>query len=188
MFGRPSSLLGTRALAGTVVLCTNPAALSGGTGQLDTIFPSNRFSPTSATPPHTVWAEIRGSYGAQCSAANDAHVLHVTSLGGAPAPKELPDRTWGLHLLDPNIALGNLVDVVRQESATFSRATTVSPSIDPARARDRLLATLPKLMLLGLCRIRAQRNAGLEQTRRSRAPAPRSPVLAHCPQPSAPQP
>jgi hypothetical protein len=27
--------------------------------------------------------------------------------------------TWGLHLMDVNFALGNLVDLVRSESAAF---------------------------------------------------------------------
>ena len=29
--------------------------------------------------------------------------------------------TWGLHLLDPNIALGNLLTIVKDEAAAFAK-------------------------------------------------------------------
>ena len=60
------------------------------------------------------------SYRAQCSSADDANVLQVTPIGEAPVPKPAPDGTWGLHLLDANIALGDLVGLVKSESAAFT--------------------------------------------------------------------
>ena len=121
-FGRPASLLGTEALPGSVVLCTNPAALAGGSGLLDPIFPGGRISALGSlnTPARTVWSTAPGSYTAHCASANNAHVLQIKPMNGAHAPAELPDPTWGLHLVDANIAQGNLVEIVRREAAAFT--------------------------------------------------------------------
>jgi hypothetical protein len=32
-----------------------------------------------------------------------------------------PDATWGLHLADANIALGNLADLMRHQIALYER-------------------------------------------------------------------
>jgi hypothetical protein len=34
-----------------------------------------------------------------------------------------PNASWGLHLIDAHLAMGNLVDVVRQQAAAFQAAT-----------------------------------------------------------------
>ncbi len=39
----------------------------------------------------------------------------------AQVPKPSPSPIWGLHLLDANIELGNLLTVVRREAAAFAR-------------------------------------------------------------------
>jgi pimeloyl-ACP methyl ester carboxylesterase len=131
LFGRPTSTLGTKALSGDVVLCTNPAALSGGSGLLDPIFPSAPFDPQNALAagiallgikfpmPPTVWVGVPGAYRAECSSANDANVLEITPQGGAPTPNPSPTAEWGLHLIDANVALGNLIQIVRSEAVTF---------------------------------------------------------------------
>lgn len=132
LFGRPTAVLGTAAGKGDVVLCTNPAALGGGSGLVDPIFPSQPFDPksilsagiallglTQPTPP-TVWSTEPGSYRAQCSSANNANVLEITAVGGAKTPNPSPTAAWGLHLLDANIALGNLISIVRTEAAAFA--------------------------------------------------------------------
>jgi hypothetical protein len=133
LFGRPSAP-GPYAVApkDLVVLCTNPAALAGGSGTFDSIFPSQPFDPTSIlapgiaalglTQPHpsTVWSEEPGSYSGKCSSANDANVLEIHALGGAKTPKASPSPEWGLHLIDANIALGNLIAIVKKETAAFA--------------------------------------------------------------------
>jgi hypothetical protein len=120
--------------AGQQVLCTNPAALGGGSGIVDAIFPSQPFYPKSTlaigikllgiTFPtaRTIWISSPGSYRAQCSSAGGANVLQVTALRGAPTPKASPDPTWGLHLMDANIALGNQVELVRAQGAAYVRS------------------------------------------------------------------
>ena len=119
--------------AGQQVLCTNPTSLGGGSGLADAIFPSKPFDPTSPlsgaikllgvplpTAP-TTWIEVPGAYRARCSSAGGASVLQVTAQRGAPTPKPSPDPTWGLHLMDANIALGNLIGLVRDEGAAYVR-------------------------------------------------------------------
>jgi hypothetical protein len=121
-FGRPLPILGTSTPKGDVVLCTDPAALGGGAGPLDPILPSGQIGllGSSLTPPTTVWTAVPGAYTASCSSANDAHVLQITPEHGAPTPPQTLGPAWGLHLLDANIALGNLLGIVAREARAFA--------------------------------------------------------------------
>ena len=115
------------------VLCTNPAALGGGSTKLDSIFPTEPFAPDTiigqatlavgmqAPDVNTPWIELRRGYRGGCSAADNAHVLQISALGGAPELNPVPDPTWGLHLVDANIALGDLVRVVGKETRAYLR-------------------------------------------------------------------
>ncbi len=128
------SKFGRTTAAGDEVLCTNPAALGGGAGTTDPIFPSAPFAPGTTialglgvlglTQPHpnTVWLSEPGAYRARCVDSGGADVLQVTPLHGAQRANPAPDGTWGLHLLDANIALGNLIAVVRSEASAFEGA------------------------------------------------------------------
>jgi hypothetical protein len=121
LFGRPTPILGTRTAPGDVVLCTNPAALRGGAGRLDAILPSDTIGLLGAkVSPRTSWAAVPGSYRAFCSSANSAHVLQIQPVGGASKPRQALGPAWGLHLLDANIALGNLVAIVKREASAFA--------------------------------------------------------------------
>jgi len=133
LFGRPSGPLAPAHAANFDVLCTNPAALGGGSAALDSIVPSAPFAPGTligaastlvgvplpSAPVTTPWYEARGAYTGECSSADDAHVLQITPVGGAPLLHPVPDATWGLHLVDANIALGNLVSVVQSQIAAY---------------------------------------------------------------------
>jgi hypothetical protein len=126
------SLFGRTTVPGDEVLCTNPAALAGGAADVDPIFPSAPFAPGTLiaagisllglTQPHpaTVWFSEPHAYRAQCSDAGGADVLRLTPLDGAQTPTPSPNATWGLHLIDANIELGNLLTVVRRESAAYA--------------------------------------------------------------------
>jgi hypothetical protein len=127
----PNAIFGRTTEPGMAVLCTNPAALRGGAGLLDPVYPTQPFAPGSTiaaaiallgvTLPQapTPWIEAPGSYRAQCT-SGAAHALEVTPLAGAPTPRPSPDPTWGLHLTDANIALGNLVELVGEQARAFS--------------------------------------------------------------------
>ncbi len=41
------------------------------------------------------------------------------SMRGAPLPVASPTPQWGLHLLDANVGLGNLISIVSQETAAY---------------------------------------------------------------------
>jgi hypothetical protein len=127
-----NSLFGRATKRGQQVLCTNPAALGGGAADVDPIFPSAPFAPGTLialgisllklTQPHpsTVWSSEPGAYRAHCSSAGGAHVLQISSLDGAQVATPSPDPTWGLHLLDANIELGNLLTVVKDEAHAYA--------------------------------------------------------------------
>jgi hypothetical protein len=134
LFGRPSGGAGTNGSKGDVVLCTNPAALGGGSSLLAPIFPSQPFDPKSTLSagiallgltqpmPPTVWSTEPGSYRGRCSSANNANVLEITAVGGAKTPNPSPTPEWGLHLLDANIALGDLIAIVKSQAAAFVKS------------------------------------------------------------------
>ena len=114
------------------VLCTNPAALGGGSGVITPIQPSQPFAPGlfalgiaglkyNVPMPPTVWWAAPDSYRARCETVKGATVLMISPLRGAPLPTPSPVPVWGLHLLDAQIALGNLVSDVRTEAAAFLR-------------------------------------------------------------------
>jgi hypothetical protein len=128
-----NAIFGRTREPGKDVLCTNPAALGGGAAKLNTIQPSKPFAPGTTigaaigllgvpTPRvSTAWYSYPGAYRGRCSSAGGANVLMIDALGGAPVFKASPDPTWGLHLVDANIALGDLVDLVRTQAARWLR-------------------------------------------------------------------
>lgn len=139
LFGRPGARFGMIDPKGTEVLCTNPAALGGGSAPLNTVLPTAPFASGTigflttqigfpAMTAQTTWAEADGVYTGACSSEGGAHVLRITgTTPDAPVLKPLADATWGLHLTDANIALGNIVSVVgRQATRYLARAKTKS--------------------------------------------------------------
>lgn len=127
-----NSLFGRTTVTGDQVLCTNPAALGGGAARVDPVFPSAPFAPGTLiaagisllkiTQPtaSTTWISEPGAYSARCSPAAAANVLQITAREGAQTATPSPDPTWGLHLLDANIALGNLISVVHTEANAYA--------------------------------------------------------------------
>ena len=112
------------------VLCVNPASLSGGTGSLEPYFSATRLpgifgadvigTPSAPAP----WLAYPGLYTAHCESSDGTNWLQVDATNIAGDQRWVVSQTlgptWGLHLADVNIALGNLVDLVRQEGAAFS--------------------------------------------------------------------
>jgi Protein of unknown function (DUF3089) len=126
----PDALFGRTTEPGLQVLCANPASLGGGSGQLDSIYPTAPFAPGTTIglatglvglprpAVSTPWIEAK-AYTGECSSANNANALQITGLPGAPKLNAVPDATWGLHLTDGNIGLGNLSDLVRKQAKVF---------------------------------------------------------------------
>ena len=135
-FGRPNDFAPPGLPTTGDVLCTNPAGLRDGKGVLISVFPTEPFAPGTTiglatglvgvpTPSGatTPWFEARGYIGA-CDSSNDADVLQITPVGGAPVLNAVPDATWGLHLVDANIALGNLTNDVARQAKAWLKANT----------------------------------------------------------------
>lgn len=130
IFGKPA----TPEFDGLAVegVCTNPANLAGGTGELNSLYRTQLATedvagsssegilqsnpPTSTTP----WIEYDGEYNATCMMTDKGyHVLIVRRQGRVPTLTATPDPAWGLHVDDPNLAMGNLVELIRSQSTAY---------------------------------------------------------------------
>jgi hypothetical protein len=124
------ALFGRTSQPGLEVLCTNPAALGGGSAKITPIYPSAPFADSAIGAganfalqglprPKTPWAGFPDAYSGKCSKAGGASVLQVRPLRGAFPFTPSPDATWGLHLTDANIALGELADLVKRQIRAY---------------------------------------------------------------------
>jgi hypothetical protein len=130
-FGRIDSRLNLFDNNSTVpiqVLCVNPAAPAGGTAPLNPVFPTAGLefflgSEAPKTPVATPFVTYPNLYSAHCMSTGGATWLQVDRLGGAsdrrPSVASIATATSGLHVIDVNIALGNLVALVRSEAAAY---------------------------------------------------------------------
>ena len=137
VFGRGASgladFLGLPEGAKLETACTNPAALgSGRSAPLTTVAPTEPFAPGTliaagisllgiqwpAAP--TTFVQNRGAFTGRCSRAGGANVLRIASAPGTPVPKASPTPDWGLHLVDANIAQGDLVKVLRSQIRAYA--------------------------------------------------------------------
>lgn len=109
-------------------LCTNPAVLGSHRSKpLTSIVPTEPFAPGTLIAagiallgldwpsPHTTFVQSEGAFAGRCAHVNGAHVLMLESAPGTPVPKASPTPQWGLHLVDANIAQGDLVKVLRRQ-------------------------------------------------------------------------
>jgi pimeloyl-ACP methyl ester carboxylesterase len=115
---------------GDAILCTNPAALGGGAGTLEPVFPvsfpagNGVWLPSAEVPGKagaTAWFEYDDSYSAQCMQSNGNNFLEVTPLNGAMPFMSTGTLSplWGLHPLDANLALGNIVSLIASETTAY---------------------------------------------------------------------
>jgi hypothetical protein len=109
-----------------VTACTNPAALGGGPAPLHPYLPAGRYTRPETTfagmgRVTTPYATFPGYLTAECKSTSASSWLQVTvrSVRGDARPRALPTPlgpAWGLHVIDVNLALGDLVDLVRVQS------------------------------------------------------------------------
>jgi hypothetical protein len=120
--------------------CTNPAALGGGSGELRAYLAADGRTITGTTPlkpwvvPErpidTPWVSVPGLLTAACRSNENATYLEVT-VHGDPSDPRADDivgdigvngqvlANWGLHLIDVNLAMGNLVDIVGRQARAW---------------------------------------------------------------------
>jgi hypothetical protein len=124
-----------------VSACTNPAALGGGSGELHAYLGSKGSGLTSSeaaprpwvNPPqeiNTPFVSVPGLLTAECVSNDKGSYLAITVHGNPENPRtdDIPGDVvvggqvladWGLHLIDVNLAIGNLIDIVGQESKAY---------------------------------------------------------------------
>ena len=121
--------------------CTNPAALGGGSGELHAYLDKSGKTITSTIAPKpwvtpeqpidTPWVSVPGLLSAKCTSNENASGYLEVTVNGNPSDPRVDDivgdigRTgnvlanWGLHLIDVNLVMGNLVDIVGQQAKAY---------------------------------------------------------------------
>jgi len=141
-----NSRFGKVAGEGMISGCTNPAALHGGSGELHAYLRSGgkgivvdvEANPSPwVKPPQpisTPFVSLPGLLTAECVSNESGSYLAVT-VHGDPAGPRATDivgevvvngqvlTDWGLHLIDVNLAIGNLLDIVKQQSKAYLATT-----------------------------------------------------------------
>jgi hypothetical protein len=131
-FGRTSSDAGVALLAPhhlsprLQIMCVNPASPAGGTAWLQPYIPSLVLTFIGESLPLTTpWVTFPREFTGRCETSGDATWLQVSRPGGTgdkrPALTRLQEPILGLHVLDVNIALGNLVRLAGEEAAAYTR-------------------------------------------------------------------
>lgn len=124
LFGRPRSGDGK-------VACVNPAALTGGPAELSNYSPTDKAQPftdpartaTITTP----YVSLPGLLKGECVDKNGFTYLELT-VQGDPADPRVDDikgdltPEWGLHVVDVNIAMGDLVKLVAHQREAYQKA------------------------------------------------------------------
>lgn len=134
-----NSLFGKVQEPGDIAACANPANLApGGKGtfhaymsSLNIVDASNTVTWVKGKPnPKTPFVEVPGLLTGQCVEKDGFSYLEV-HVNANPADPRTDDingdvvqggkvnRAWGLHLIDANLAMGNLVDIVGAEAKAY---------------------------------------------------------------------
>jgi hypothetical protein len=120
----PTSFFGRPRGGGGVAGCTNPAALAGGEAAVRPWFRTENVGPAAAgvTSPYVSFTDV---VTARCVARDGFSYLEVTvegdtALRASPVTSAGLGPEWGLHLVDANIAMGDLVDLVGSQAAAHT--------------------------------------------------------------------
>jgi Protein of unknown function (DUF3089) len=113
---------------GNQVLCTNPAALGGGSATLHPYLPTRKLLgtglPGDGAPGHftTGFVTYRGIVTGRCAHLAGASVLlvHGAVHGRSVGSFARLGPAWGLHVVDVNIVLGDIVSLVRKQAAAYT--------------------------------------------------------------------
>jgi len=137
------SFFGKVAEPGKTAACVNPAALAGGPATLHSYF-SDRTIMGSAMRPATTWAkgaevttpfvELPGLVSGECVSHDGFDYLAITVHPDPADPRtdDIPGdllamgmrvKDWGLHLVDVNLTIGDLVEVVGAQSKAYGGKT-----------------------------------------------------------------
>ena len=125
---------------GMQAACVNPASLKGGKAEMHAYLSSgfNGVSTEAAQPKpwatgvkiETPFVSLPGLLSGECVSSDAGSYLAITTNGNPSDPRtdEIPGdvvangqvmKDWGLHLIDAHVAMGDLVDVVGQQSKAY---------------------------------------------------------------------
>lgn len=118
---------------GMEAACTNPANLSGGVGVPKSYWSAGAVDWVKGKTITTPFVSTPGLVTTECVARNGHHYLqvHVNAKPNDPRTDQIegdvmtngqPDAGWGLHLIDANIAMGNMLDIVEQQGRAWRKA------------------------------------------------------------------
>ncbi len=129
---------------GMAAACTNPASLTGGSGELHAYLSTGSVAVAggdggtqwlrNGAAIDTPFVSVPGLLSAQCVEDGLFNYLSVTTHGDADSPRT--DRIggdvmgadgnvmadWGLHLIDMHLAMGNLVELVGRQASAWQAA------------------------------------------------------------------
>jgi Protein of unknown function (DUF3089) len=132
----------TSTAPGMEAACVNPAALGGGEGELHSYLASGNeaIAATASRSPDwlpgtkitTPFVSVPGMLWASCVNKDGFNYLAIRIDGGSgPRTKTISGdvmvgnvilKDWGLHLIDANLAMGNLIDLVRSQGKAWMAA------------------------------------------------------------------
>ena len=140
-----NTLFGRVPDAAMAAACTNPAALAGGSGELRAYLDKTGRTITSNAPGkpwvmpeqpiETPWVSVPGLLTAKCASNENASGYLEVTVHGDPADPRVDDivgdigagpnvlANWGLHLIDVNLVMGNLLDIVSQQTKAYLKKT-----------------------------------------------------------------
>jgi hypothetical protein len=139
-----NTLFGKVAHAGWEAACVNPAALGGGSGAVHSYLSTNwRGLANSQTTDGTSWVpgknvltpyvSLPGLLTAQCARNENGTYLSIT-VHGEPKDPRVDDiagdvlvggqvqANWGLHLIDMHLFMGNLLEIVKNETRAYLKS------------------------------------------------------------------
>jgi hypothetical protein len=139
-----NTLFGKVAGDGMVAACTNPAALGGDAeGALHAYLDAKGRTITSSIPAKpwvvpekpidTAWVSVPGLLTAKCASNDNASGYLEVTVHGDPNDPRVDDivgdigaggnvaANWGLHLIDVNLGMGNLVDIVGTQAKAYGK-------------------------------------------------------------------
>jgi hypothetical protein len=134
-FGRPRD----DKLTGMEAACVNPANLAGGPGAAKSYFGAAIVVVRSDQPPFpwvkgktisTPFVSVPGLITLTCTRTGPFNYLavHVNADPGSPRASDIPGdlvvggvtlKDWGLHLIDTDLVMGNLVDLLGEETKAW---------------------------------------------------------------------
>jgi hypothetical protein len=121
--------------------CVNPAALGGGSGALKAYLSASGAVIVGAAVPRqwttgtavdTPFVTVPGLLTAECASNENGHYLKITvnadpndprtdDIGGDLRLGPAVQANWGLHLIDVNLVMGNLLDIIGEQTKTYLR-------------------------------------------------------------------